>query len=264
MARASEQGAQMSGRDGRGTVATVVRERRAWSRSDGDARASLSRSVQPSALRRPQGLIRLRTRTGSPTGQREAVVHSVTRCGDDCFRLRCDGPGNFPGPSAKGVRAVQHVYPRRPRCRQIDGTVRPPKFRPADSSYGGGKLTPPVIPRLELRGGARSAPPRWCRFGTTGGLSRGCRLDTPVAEPRPGTAVRPSPADLRWLRFHTAAARSWTCGAGTLPLLSHRRKASVRRYAAPPARPASRMTHVPRIVSRMSAVTTSTCSAVMT
>lgn len=167
MARASEQGAQMSGRDGRGTVATVVRERRAWSRSDGDARASLSRSVQPSALRRPQGLIRLRTRTGSPTGQREAVVHSVTRCGDDCFRLRCDGPGNFPGPSAKGVRAVQHVYPRRPRCRQIDGTVRPPKFRPADSSYGGGKLTPPVIPGLgfvvvqDLRhhGGVDSAQP---------------------------------------------------------------------------------------------------------
>lgn len=80
------------------------------------------------------------------------------------------------------ARAVQHVYPRRPRCRQIDGTVRPPKVWMAKSSYGGGKLTPPSIPGLGLRGGARSAPPRWCRFGTTGGLSRGCRIDTPVAD----------------------------------------------------------------------------------
>lgn len=186
MARASGQGAQMSGRDGRGTVATVVRERRAWSRSDGDARASLSRSAQPSALRRSQGLIRLRTRTGSTTGQREAIVHSATRCGGDRFRVRCDGPGNFPGPSAKGVRAVQHVYPRRPRCRQIDGTVRPPKVQMAESWHGGGKLTPPALPALGLRGGARFAPPRWCRFDTTGGLSRGCRIDTP------GTALRPT------------------------------------------------------------------------
>lgn len=112
MARASGQGAQMSGRDGRGTVATVVRERRAWSRSDGDARASLSRSAQPSALRRSQGLIRLRTRTGSTTGQREAIVHSATRCGGDRFRVRCDGPGNFPGPSAKGVSAPSNTFIR--------------------------------------------------------------------------------------------------------------------------------------------------------
>lgn len=85
--------------------------------------------------------------------------------------------------------AVQRVSLRRPRCRQIDGTVRPPKVWTAESSYGSGKLTPPAIPGLGLRGGGRFAPPRWCRFDTTGGLSRGCRFDTPVAEPRPGTAI---------------------------------------------------------------------------
>lgn len=118
------------------------------------------------------------------TGQREAVVHSSTRCGGDRFRVRCDGPGNFPGPSAKGVRAVQHVYPRRPRCRQIDGTVRPPEVQMAESSRGGGKLTPPAIPGfvvgqdLRHHGGVDSAQPAF--------FSRGCRIDTPVAEPRPG------------------------------------------------------------------------------
>lgn len=173
----------------------------------------------------------MRTRTGSTTGQREAVVHSSTRCGGDSFGVRCDGPGNFPGPSARGVRAVQHVYPRRPRCRQIDGTVRPPKVWTAESSYGGGKLTPPAVPGLGLRGGARFAPPRWCRFGTTGVLFTGGAESTPPS-PSLGPA-QPSPADLRWLRFHTAAARSWTCGAGTLPLLPHRCKASLRRYAGP-------------------------------
>lgn len=80
----------------------------------------------------------------------------------------------FSGTVSEGrERAVQHVYPRRPRCRQIDGTVRPPKVWMAESSYGGGKLTPPAIPGLGLRGGASFAPPRWCRFGTTGGLSPG-------------------------------------------------------------------------------------------
>lgn len=130
----------------------------------------------------------------------------------------------FSGTVSEGrERAVQRAYPSRPRCRQIDGTVRPPKVWMAESSYGGGKLTPPAIPGLGLRDGGRFAPPRWCRFGTTGGLSRGCRIDTPIAEPRPGTSVQPSPADLRWLRFHTAAARSWTCGA--VRYLSTRRRA---------------------------------------
>ena len=64
----------------------------------------------------------------------------------------------------------------------------------AESSHGGGKLTPPAIPGLgfvvvqDLRhhGGVDSAHPEVFHWGG--------RIDTPVAEPRPGTTVQPSPA----------------------------------------------------------------------
>ncbi len=199
--------------------------------------------------------------------------------------------GSAPSAWARGARrrsrhhAVQgrpHPAPTR-QSRKFSGTVkkgrpelcRPPSVRVV---HGAVKLTEPYgLPNV----GRPFTCARWWQIDTAWNLGAQRLRDVTVPH-NLRTAVVPSrahrsgryggaesaepwfPAGLRWMGFRTAAARSWTCGAGTLPLLTRTRKALLRRYARAPTRPPIRTIHVPRIVSRMSAVTTSTCSAVMT